>query len=330
MALRAGFDPERIYLHGNNKTEAELRYAIEAGIGHVIVDSFAEIDRARRAAGPPAGRADPGHARHPALHPLLRPDRAARLEVRLRPRGRAGRARRRRRCCASRNLRLVGLHAHIGSQIFELEPYAKAIEALAGLVDGDWDCRLLNVGGGLGIAYTAERRAAVDRGLRRGQGPRGRAGVRPGAADPDRAGPLAGRQRRASPRTRIGTVKEIPGVRTYVSVDGGMSDNMRPMLYGSRYEAMIANRAAATPDTVATVAGMHCESGDVLVTRRAAGRRRAPATCWSPRRPVPTATRWRATTTACPARRSSSAATAMPALVVRRETWDDLVARDAD
>ena len=127
---------------------------------------------------------------------------------------------------------------------------------------------------------------------------------------------------------RVGTVKEIPGVRTYVAVDGGMSDNLRPMLYGSRYEALIADRAAETPDTLATVAGMHCESGDVLVrdTELAAPRvgdvlvtpatgayGHAMANNYNgvPRPPV----------IFC---RGGDAR-----VVVRRETWDDLLSRDA-
>jgi diaminopimelate decarboxylase len=127
----------------------------------------------------------------------------------------------------------------------------------------------------------------------------------------------------------IGTVKEIPGVRTYLSVNGGMSDNLRPMLYGSRYEAIIANRAGDAPDTLATVAGMHCESGDILISDTTLPAPRAgdmlvtPATGaygyamasnynGAPRPPV----------VFC---RDGDAR-----VVVRRETWDDLVARDAD
>ena len=166
------------------------------------------------------------------------------------------------RVLASETLNLVGLHAHIGSQIFELEPYRLAIRALGELA-GDW-CRLVNVGGGLGIAYTAADRppsidAYVDlkvRGVREVFGEGVRVLIEPGRSLVGNAGLTA---------YRVGTVKEIPGVRTYVAVDGGMSDNLRPMLYGSRYEALIADRAGAQPDTLATIAGMHCESGDIIV-----------------------------------------------------------------
>jgi diaminopimelate decarboxylase len=160
-------------------------------------------------------------------------------------------------------LRLEGLHAHIGSQIFELEPYARAIEALAELADPEW-CRMLNIGGGLGIAYTADDDPpSIDsyvevkvEGVKRVFDPVPRILVEPGRSLVGNAGITV---------YSVGTVKEIPGVRTYVAVDGGMSDNLRPMLYGSRYEALIADRAADEPDTTATIAGMHCESGDVLV-----------------------------------------------------------------
>jgi diaminopimelate decarboxylase len=123
---------------------------------------------------------------------------------------------------------------------------------------------VVNVGGGLGIAYTAEDEppsidAYVDvkaRAVAEVFGEGVRVLVEPGRSLVGNAGITA---------YRVGTVKEIPGVRTYVAVDGGMSDNMRPMLYGSRYEALIADRAEAAPDTLATVAGMHCESGDIIV-----------------------------------------------------------------
>src|SRR5215216_6712110 len=155
MALRAGFDPARIYLHGNNKTEAELRYAAESGVGHVIVDSFGEIQRLDAMLDRPQDvliRVTPGIP--PATHSYVQTGGLDSkfgfgLEDGLAARAIA-------EVLAARHLRLVGLHAHIGSQIFELEPYTAAIEALAGLSGRDWECRVLNVGGGLGIAYTSD------------------------------------------------------------------------------------------------------------------------------------------------------------------------------
>jgi diaminopimelate decarboxylase len=261
MALRAGFDPQRIYLHGNNKTEPEIRQAIDAGVGYLILDSFDEIERAQRLLDRPQDvliRVTPGV--EPATHGYVQ---TGGLDSKFGFGLEDGLARRAIDAVrATDNLRLVGLHAHIGSQIFELGPYVHAIEALAGL----WDegCRIINVGGGLGIAYTSEDEPPsieeyVDvkvRGVSRVLDPVPRILIEPGRSLVGNAGVTA---------YTIGTVKEIPGVRTYIAVDGGMSDNMRPMLYGARYEALIANRAAGQPDTPATVAGMHCESGDILV-----------------------------------------------------------------
>jgi diaminopimelate decarboxylase len=261
MALRAGFDPERIYLHGNNKTEAELRAAIGAGVGHVIVDSFDEIALLDALLERPQEvliRVTPGIKAD--THSFIQTGQLdSKFGFGLED-GLASRAIEAVR--GSRNLRLAGLHAHIGSQIFELEPYTRAIEALAGLAGED--CRILNVGGGLGIAYVAEDEPpSIDayvgvkvEGVRRVFDPVPRILIEPGRSLFGNAGITA---------YRVGTVKEIPGVRTYVAVDGGMSDNLRPMLYGARYEAIVADRAGEAPGVAATVAGMHCESGDIII-----------------------------------------------------------------
>jgi diaminopimelate decarboxylase len=261
MALRAGFDPARIHMHGNNKSDEEILLAARAGVGHLILDSFDEIERCERLLDGPQRvliRVTPGIK--PSTHDYVQTGQLdSKFGFGLED-GLAARAIE--RVLASEVLELVGLHAHIGSQIFELEPYRLAIEAIGALA-GDW-CRLVNVGGGLGIAYTAEDEpppidAYVEvkvRGVAEVFGEGVRILVEPGRSLVGNAGLTA---------YRVGTVKEIPGVRTYVAVDGGMSDNMRPMLYGSRYEAVIADRAGAVPDTLATIAGMHCESGDVIV-----------------------------------------------------------------
>ena len=261
MALRAGYDGERIYLHGNNKSDAELREAMAAGVGHVICDSFDEIARLDALLDRPQDvliRVTPGV--EASTHSFVQTGQIdSKFGFGLAD-GLAAQALARVR--ASHHLQLVGLHAHIGSQIFELEPYAKTIEALAELADGD--CRILNVGGGLGIAYTGEDEppsieSYVDvkvEGVRRVFDPVPRILVEPGRSLAGNAGVTV---------YTVGTVKEIPGVRTYLAVDGGMSDNLRPMLYGARYDAIVADRAGDPPDTTVTIAGMHCESGDVLV-----------------------------------------------------------------
>ncbi len=261
MALRAGFDPHRIHMHGNNKTDEEILFAARSGVGHLILDSFDEIERCERLLEEPQDvliRVTPGIK--PSTHDYVQ---TGQLDSKFGfgiEDGLAARAIE--RVLSSDVLRLTGLHAHIGSQIFELEPYTLAIRAIGELA-GEW-CKVVNVGGGLGIAYAAEDEppaidAYVDvkvRGVAEVFGKDVRILVEPGRSLVGNAGITA---------YRVGTVKEIPGVRTYVAVDGGMSDNMRPMLYGSRYEALIADRAAAVPGSLATVAGMHCESGDVLV-----------------------------------------------------------------
>jgi len=262
LALRSGFEPSRVHMHGNNKTEAELRLATESGVGQIICDSFQEIERldAIAAAGQDVLiRVTPGIKAD--THTYIQ---TGQLDSKFGfglADGLAARAIEAVR--SSRNLRLVGLHAHIGSQIFELEPYAKAIEALATLAEPG-ELSMLNVGGGLGIAYTAEDSPpSIDdyaevkvAGVERAFDPVPRILVEPGRSLVGNAGITL---------YTVGTVKEIPGVRTYVAVDGGMSDNLRPMLYGSRYEAILADRASEPATVTATIAGMHCESGDVLV-----------------------------------------------------------------
>ena len=326
MALAASFDPVRVHMHGNNKTEAELRYAFDSGVGHLILDSFDEIELADRLLDRPQRvliRVTPGI--RPTTHDYVQ---TGQLDSKF-GFGLADRLAERavERVRQSANLELVGLHAHIGSQIFELEPYVKAIEVIADFCDSvDLAPELLNVGGGLGIAYLdTDEPPSIDdyvevkvRGVQKVFDPAPTILVEPGRSLVGNAGVTA---------YRVGTVKEIPGVRTYVAVDGGMSDNLRPMLYGSRYEAVIADRAGETPEVLATVAGKHCESGDVLVrdTELAAPRVGdvlvTPATGaygyamannynGVPRPPV----------IFC---RDGEAR-----VVVRRETWDDLLSRD--
>ena len=265
MALRAGFDPGRVHVHGNNKSDAELHRAVAAGVGHVICDSLEEIDRLDAICAE-AGtrqrvliRITPGVRAETHAH-VQTGQLDSKFGLGLADGLAAGAVD---AVLASKRLDLAGLHAHIGSQIFELEPYVRAIEALGELADPSW-CRMLNIGGGLGIAYTAADdppsiEAYVEvkvAGVERVFGWLPRILVEPGRSLVGNAGITV---------YTVGTVKEIPGVRTYVAVDGGMSDNLRPMLYGSRYEALIADRADAAPETTATIAGMHCESSDVIV-----------------------------------------------------------------
>ncbi len=247
LALAAGMDPARLYMHGNNKSPAELDYAIESGVGHIVVDSFDEIERLRGRSQRVLLRVTPGI--EPSTHSFIQTGQVdSKFGFQLDEVERAVAA------CADAGLELRGLHAHIGSQIVDVEVFGRLGELLAGI--GDWP--LLNLGGGLGIAYTADddppsiedyvdalvRHAPDDVTVL----------CEPGRALVGNAGVTL---------YRVGTIKRIPDVRTYVAVDGGMSDNLRPMLYGARYEAAIADRFGG--GTLSTIAGMHCESGDVLI-----------------------------------------------------------------
>jgi diaminopimelate decarboxylase len=247
LALAGGMDPKRLYMHGNNKSPAELDYAIESGIGQIVVDSFDEIERLRGRSQRVMLRVTPGIK--PTTHSYIQTgqvDSKFGFPMAEVPRGVEA--------CEAAGLELTGLHAHIGSQILDVEVFEKLGELLAAL--GDWP--LLNLGGGLGIAYTADEHPPsvedyVDALLRHAP-----AGVtvlcEPGRALVGSAGVTI---------YTVGTIKRIADVRTYVAVDGGMADNLRPMLYGARYEAAIADRFGG--GELCTIAGMHCESGDVLV-----------------------------------------------------------------
>ena len=261
MALAGGYRPEQIYMHGNNKTEAELRLAAEVGVGHLVLDSFDEMEKIERVFDRPVKalvRVTPGI--QPSTHSFIQTGQVdSKFGFGLAD-GSAARAIE--AALASPSLELVGLHCHIGSQIFEIEPFRLAVRELAAL-RGDW-CHLLNLGGGLGISYLEEHsppevEAYVDlkvAAVKEFFGPDTKILIEPGRSLVGNAGLTL---------YEIGTIKEIPGTRTYVAVNGGMSDNLRPMLYGAEYEAVIAERADRSGETMVTVAGSHCESGDILI-----------------------------------------------------------------
>jgi diaminopimelate decarboxylase len=247
LALAGGFDAARIYLHGNNKTATDLDYALRVGVGTIVVDSFDEIERLRGRGPTVMLRVTPGI--QPATHSYIQTGQEdSKFGFGLDDVARAVEA------CADAGLELRGLHAHIGSQVFDLEAFERLAEVLGAM--GDWP--LLNLGGGLGIAYTADDRPpSIDEyvdALLRHAPPGVTVLCEPGRSLVGNAGVTL---------YTVGTVKRIPGVRTYVAVDGGMSDNLRPMLYGARYEAEIADRFGGRDPC--TIAGMHCESGDILV-----------------------------------------------------------------
>jgi diaminopimelate decarboxylase len=256
LALRAGFAPGRIYLHGNAKSEAELAMAVAAGVGWIVVDNLDEMVKLERML--PAGarrrvllRVTPGveaetHAAiltgHAESKFGFEPAQAAELAER-----------------GSDRLHVQGFHFHIGSQLFDLEPYRHAVAALAPL----GDMPVYSLGGGMAVPYTARDRApgpdasvaAMVDAARELLGEGKRLVIEPGRALVANAGVTL---------YTVQSVKRRSDGAVVVAVDGGMSDNLRPMLYDAVYEVAVADRLDETGEP-ATVVGKHCESGDVLV-----------------------------------------------------------------
>ena len=275
VALRAGFPTERLAFHGNNKSMAELERAVSVGVGRVVVDSFEEIQRLA-AVAERAGvrqrvyvRVTPGVEAH--THEYVQTGQEDQKFGFSLASGAAAEAVR--GVLALPSLELVGIHCHIGSHIFDVHGFKLAAHRMVALLAQVRDehgvvLPELDLGGGQGIAYTAADDpmdvAEYAEGLRRivvrecaaVDLPVPRLAVEPGRA-------ISG------PTTvtvyEVGTVKELPGLRTYVSVDGGMSDNIRTALYDARYTAVLASRASAAEPANVTLCGKHCESGDIVV-----------------------------------------------------------------
>lgn len=264
VALSAGVPTERLELHGNNKSLVELEAALSLGVGRIVVDSFDEIDRieALVASGLPVPsvllRINPGIEVHTHEH-VQTGNLDSKFGFPL-PTGQADDAVR--RATDSPALDLVGLHLHIGSQVFSVDNFLEGLVAVAPFVV-DQDLPELVVGGGLGVAYVEgdEAPSITEWGTAildtcRAQGITAQVSVEPGRAITAAA---------AVTLYTVGTVKFIPGVRTYVAVDGGMSDNPRPVLYGSGYETFLPRAVAARREMPIRLVGKHCESGDLLV-----------------------------------------------------------------
>ena len=264
-ALAAGVPGSRLVLHGNNKSDAELELAFSAGVRRIVVDSESEIDRIERiVAGrrrvPVLLRVTPGVEAH--THEYVRTgqeDSKFGLSIAS---GAAARAID--TMATSSSLELVGLHAHIGSQVFDVSSFAKAASVLAEIFN-PLGLGELCVGGGLGVAYlngehapTITEWADVTLSALRDAGVGEDVVV---TAEPGRA--IAAQA--AVTVYEIGTIKDLPGIRTYMAVDGGMSDNPRPVLYGSGYEAFDPADVTAARDRRVRVVGKHCESGDVIL-----------------------------------------------------------------
>lgn len=274
VAQVAAARPETIYFHGNNKSAQELEFALDCGIGRIVVDNFSELEllneicRARGRTQSILVRLSPGIDPHTHVHtttgtldskfgfPIETGDAEKAIHAGM----------------DAENLDLVGIHMHLGSPIFELEPYAIAIDAvlsfIAELNIADFRLKEFSPGGGFAIGYLHDQlppsigsyadvitSTVIQRCADLGLG-HPLLVLEPGRAIIGRAGVAL---------YSVGSVKDIVGVRKYVSLDGGMGDNIRPALYDARYEAVVANRMSEPPIEKVTLAGKFCESGDVLV-----------------------------------------------------------------
>jgi diaminopimelate decarboxylase len=271
--LRAGMPPEEISLHGNNKSDEELGLGVEHGVGIIVADNAEELerlDRIARAAGrvqPVLLRVIPGVEGHThayvdtgGMHSKFGTPMAEGLALQAI-----------KLAATLPGLELKGVHAHVGSQLLSEEPYLAEVEALLGLLSDmrdalGTDVEILDIGGGFGATYTTEpvpdpdsiaatvlsriRQGTEDRGLRMPQ-----VVVEPGRALVANA---------VLTLYRVGSIKRTPGGPTFAAVDGGMSDNIRPALYGATYTAAVAGRSGTGPTETFRVVGKHCESGDVL------------------------------------------------------------------
>ena len=274
-AKRANFPMSRVQVHGNNKTPSELIDCVEAGVSRVVVDNFDELERLsaiaerRGVRQPVLIRVTPG-VEADTHDFIMTGAEDSKFGFGLNQ-GLAMAAVK--RAVELPGIDFEGLHMHIGSQIFALHSYGKAIEVMVTFMrdiqaETGVPERMLDVGGGLGVAYgvpdepstVQEFGKVVVDGIKEECVRHGlavpRMAVEPGRSIVANAGVTL---------YTVGTIKEIPGIRTYVAVDGGMSDNIRTALYDAHYEALIANKADQPREMVASVAGKHCESGDIVV-----------------------------------------------------------------
>lgn len=271
---KAGFPMEKVFFHGNNKTPDEIALAMDIGVGHIVVDNRTELDNVNRIAGEKGlvqrilFRIKPGVDAH--THDFVK---TGQIDSKFGVALENGEAAEIHRYAATlKNVAVDGVHCHIGSQIFDVEPFREAARVMMNFVfdlytELSLKVKILNLGGGFGIRYdekddplpTAEyirktvetvKECAFEKGLELPF-----LVFEPGRSLVASAGVTL---------YTVGNVKEIKNVRTYVSVDGGMADNPRYILYGAKYTALIANKADQKPTTTVTIAGKCCESGDLI------------------------------------------------------------------
>jgi len=273
-ALKAGFPMEKVGFHGNNKTDEELAFAVENGVGHIIVDNISELHRLEKIAAEHNAvphimfRIKPGIDAH--THQFIMTGQIDSKFGFALETGEAFEAVK--EAAASKNVKLVGLHCHIGSQIFDIEPFEEAARVMIRFIakirdELGYTVQGLNLGGGFGIKYLESHDPApfenyMERVSQVVKSECAELGleqpfiyIEPGRSIAAPAGITL---------YKVGARKEIPGVRTYISVDGGMCDNPRYILYQSEYEAVVANKAAEERSERVTIAGKCCESGDLI------------------------------------------------------------------
>lgn len=273
-ALSVGFPPEKLCFHGNNKTDSELSFALEKGVGRIIVDNIYELERLNRLAeqtGRSANimyRIKPGidaHTHNFIMTGQIDSKFGFALET-----GEAFEAVKKAIECS--HINLVGLHCHIGSQIFDIDPFVRAAEVMLTFIakikdELGFEVKELNLGGGFGIKYTEEDApVAYDKYMEKVSEK-----VKEVCAEKNIKLPFIliepGRSVAAPAGITLYTVggrKEIPNIRTYVSIDGGMCDNPRYALYQSKYDVEVANKANLPKSETVTVAGKCCETGDLI------------------------------------------------------------------
>ncbi|HRU95866.1 MAG TPA: diaminopimelate decarboxylase [Ruminococcus sp.] len=273
-AVKAGFDVKKIGFHGNNKTDEELRYAVEVGVGHIIVDNISELERLEKIAAELGKkpsimfRIKPGIDAH--THDFVKTGQIDSKFGFALETGEAFEAVKQAVACS--NVELTGLHCHIGSQIFDIAPFEEAARVMIGFISEiknklDYEIKGLNLGGGFGIKYLdSDDPSPFETYMERVSKVVAVECERLGVAQPF-IYIEPGRSIAAPAGITLYTVgarKEIPNIRTYVSVDGGMPDNPRYILYGSEYSALVANKANEERSEKVTIAGKCCESGDLI------------------------------------------------------------------
>lgn len=275
IAHSVDFPLDKVYFHGNSKTPEELNLALDWGVGRIVVDNLYELELLNRLVRKRGINQDILLRLNPGVDPHThRYTTTGTIESKFGFPLATGQAEEAvNQASSASNLNLLGLHFHLGSPISEIQPYELAMELVLGFVRGmsrkfGFELREFDIGGGFAVPYTADSRVPTigeyaraatgkfdglvsELGLSRPQ-----LIVEPGRAIVAQAGVAL---------YKIGAMKEIPGIKRYVCVDGGISDNIRPALYGAKYEAVVANKALKPAEEVVTIAGKLCESGDILV-----------------------------------------------------------------